>query len=136
MENASKALLIAASVLVAILLIAFAVKTINSTSGINESQQETMQTAEMAQFNSKFTQYSGSGKSAAQVKALANVVIANNATNPSHFVFIIFNGRDRTYNSNRILQWAAEFYEGKKCKITCETDDSGWVKNIKIDEES
>lgn len=86
MENASKALLIAGSVLIVILLIAVGVRIFNSTQGTTDQVEETMVTTEMAQFNSKFTSYTGSNKSAAQVKALANVVIANNATNVSHQV--------------------------------------------------
>ena len=45
-----------------------------------------MNATEIATFNNKFTAYAGSNKSAAQVKALANVVIANNATNIQHQV--------------------------------------------------
>ena len=127
MENASKALLIAASVLVAILLIAFAVKTINNTKGIDESQQATMQTAEMSQFNSKFTQYSGSGKSAAQIKALANVVIANNATNTEHMVKM-FN----TTDNNSILNNAAGCSPNKKYTIKCNISSKGWVDSITV----
>lgn len=86
MENATKALLIAGSILIAILLIAMGVRVFNSTKGTTDSVQTTMNTTEIATFNSKFTQYAGSGKSAAQVKALANIIIANNATNTAHKV--------------------------------------------------
>lgn len=86
MENASKALIIAGSVLIAIVLIAVAVRTLNSTQGTTDQYEETMQSTEIATFNSKFTAYAGSGKSAAEVKALANLVIAHNATNKQHQV--------------------------------------------------
>lgn len=86
MENASKALLIAGSILIAILLIAMGVRVFNSTKGTSDQLEGTMQTTEVATFNNKFTVYFGSNKSAAQVKALANVVIANNAANPLHQV--------------------------------------------------
>ena len=86
MENASKALLIAGSILVVILLIAMGVRVFNSTSGTTDSVEGTMQSTEIATFNNKFTAYAGTGKSAAQVKALANIVIANNATNSLHKV--------------------------------------------------
>lgn len=80
MENASKALLIAASILIVIILIAFGMKTLNSTKGTQDSVQTTMDGTEKASFNNKFTAYCGTNKSAAQAKALANVVVSNNAT--------------------------------------------------------
>ena len=80
MENASKALLIAASVLIVILLIAFSVSIFNSTSGTKDNVEKTMTATEIATFNNRFSAYAGSVKSAAQAKALANVVIAHNAT--------------------------------------------------------
>ena len=80
MENASKALLIAASVLIVILLIAFGIRIFNSTSGTGEQVEGVMITTEMTMFNNKFLSYSGS-QSGSQVKALANLVIAHNANN-------------------------------------------------------
>ena len=80
MENASKALLIAASILIVILLIAFSVSIFNSTSGTKESVESTLTATEKATHNNKFTAYFGQVKSAAQAKALANVVISHNAT--------------------------------------------------------
>lgn len=92
MENASKALLIAGSVLIAILLIAFGMRIFKQTEGTTDSLGESMQATEIATFNSKFTSYAGPNKSAAQVKALANIVIASNATNQLHKV--TFEGSD------------------------------------------
>jgi len=88
MENASKALLIAASVLIVILLIAVGMKIFNSTSGTTDNVETTMNATQIATFNSKFTAYSGT-KSLSQVKALANIVIANNATSSNQ---VRFNG--------------------------------------------
>ncbi len=80
MENASKALLIAGSVLVVILLIAIGVRVLNSTQGTTEATETTMQTTEVAMFNNKFTQYAGSNKKYAQVKSLLDIVSASNST--------------------------------------------------------
>lgn len=80
MENASKALLIAASILVVIILIALGMKTLNATKDTQDSVETTMEGTEMASFNNKFTSYFGNNKSAAQAKALASVVVSNNAT--------------------------------------------------------
>lgn len=81
MENASKALLIAASVLIVILLIAFGISIFRSGQGTGDALEVTMSATEKASFNSKFTSYCGTNKSAAQAKALAQVIISNNATN-------------------------------------------------------
>lgn len=88
MENASKALLIAASILIVIILIAFGMQTINSTKGTQASVKTTMDATEKASFNNKFTSYVGKNKSAAEAKGLANVVVSNNATDSIHQVSI------------------------------------------------
>ena len=94
MENASKALLIAASVLIVILLIAFSISIFDSTSGTKDNVEETMKATEIATFNNRFSAYfATSGKSAAQAKALANIVTSNNSTNPTKKVkIVIVNG--------------------------------------------
>lgn len=81
MENASKALLIAASVLIVILLIAFGVRIFNSTSGTGEQVEGTMQTTEVTMFNNKFLPYIGTNKSKNDALSLANIIIASNSTN-------------------------------------------------------
>lgn len=80
MENASKALLIAGSVLVVILLIAMGVRVLNSTQGTTDATQTTMQATEIAMFNNKFTQYTGDNKKYAQVKSLLDLISASNST--------------------------------------------------------
>ena len=103
MENASKALLIAGSVLVAILLIAFGVRTFNSTRGTTESVEQTMSATEIAQFNNKFAGYTGNDVPAAKVKALANMIIANNAKSPNKVTLVLESGGAETsyaYDSN------------------------------------
>lgn len=81
MENASKALLIAGSILVVILLIAMGVRVLNSTKGTSDATESTMKTAEETQYYSKFTKYIGDNQSKAQAMALINEVIASNSTN-------------------------------------------------------
>ena len=77
MENASKALLIAASVLIVILLIAFGVRIFNSTSGTTDSLETTMSSTEVVSFNNKFTAYLGT-QNTAKAKTLVNMILANN----------------------------------------------------------
>ena len=98
MENASKALIIAAAVLIAILLIAFGMNIFNSTGSSADNLEVTMTATEIASFNGKFTQHQGSNKSLAVVRAVADKVIAHNATNENRKVKM--NGKD---NPNQIM---------------------------------
>ena len=86
MENASKALLIAAAVLIAILLIAFGMRIFNSTKGTTDSAKATMDATEIATFNNRFLAYAGS-QNGSQVKSLANAVIAHNANSARQVKF-------------------------------------------------
>ena len=81
MENASKGLLIAGSVLIVILLISFGVSLLGNIQPTTDSVKETMTATEIAQFNSKFTAYVGTSKPASQAKALAQLVISSNTVN-------------------------------------------------------
>lgn len=90
MENASKALLIAGSVLIVILLIAMGVRVFTSTKGTVDATEDTMKTAEDAQYYSKFTKYMGSKQSKAQVMSLLNEVIASNATSSNRTMEVYY----------------------------------------------
>ena len=80
MENASKALLIAGSILIVILLIAVGVRVFNSTTGTKDTVDETMTSTEVVTFNNKFMPYVGNNKTKAEVMSLMNAIIANNVT--------------------------------------------------------
>ena len=54
MENATKALIIAGSILIAILLIAMGIRTFNSTEGLRREQEKSIDTTDINMFNSKF----------------------------------------------------------------------------------
>ena len=125
MENASKALLIAASVLIVILLIAVGMRIFNSTSGTADNVEITMNATEIATFNSKFTAYAGSGKSASQVRALANIVIANNATNQ---YTVYFDGEE---DATAITEYVADL-EGIFTIKVYDDDGNGLIDYIEL----
>ena len=81
MENASKALLIAGAILIVIVLIGIGVMIINSTGSMQDQVGSTSDTMAYETFNSQFTSYEGSGRSAAQIKSLVSKVNASNAAN-------------------------------------------------------
>ena len=81
MENASKALIIAGAILIAILLISVAVIIMNSTGSMQDRVGKTADTMEIQTFNSNFTSYEGTNISASQVKALLSLIKSSNAAN-------------------------------------------------------
>ena len=79
MENASKALLIAGAVLIAILLISVGIKTFNSTQGMADQVDTTVDTTATSTFNAQFLSYLSNSTSAANARALVSKVLAHNA---------------------------------------------------------
>ena len=79
MENASKALIIAGAILIAILLISVGILVMNSMNKpIDQATSEgSSMSAQM--FNSKFITYFGNKVSARQVRSLLQAVIINNS---------------------------------------------------------
>ena len=75
MENATKALLIAAAILIAIVLISIGVFVLRQ--GQEAVDSVNMSETEMLAFNSKFTSYEGKQRGS-NVNALAQTVLSNN----------------------------------------------------------
>lgn len=88
MENASKALLIAGAILLAILLISLGIMVYNNAKGtISDSNLDT----EKAQaFNTKISQYCGSSKSGTTMNSLVDAIAASNGAQTgkptTHFI--------------------------------------------------
>ena len=97
MENASKALIIAGAILIAILLISVGIMVMNSMNKpIDEIGTEAdSQKAQM--FNAKFTSYAGKDKSASQIRLLLGEAIASKTTEKTKFANVIL--CTKTYNN-------------------------------------
>ena len=78
MENASKALIIAGAILLAILIISLGILIFSQAQDTIDSVN--MDEQEILAFNNKFLSYIGDNKSGSQVNALAQAVLANNQT--------------------------------------------------------
>ena len=76
MENATKALLIAAAVLVAIIIISLTLAIVQQ--GQQAVAGADMSAAEIEAFNSKFKIFEGNNVSTAQVNSLLNAVLSSN----------------------------------------------------------
>lgn len=87
MENATKALLIAASILIVIVLIAVGIKILSSTQGVTNEVDKVSEAMGKSVFNSQFTDYVGS-QSSAEVKALLSKAAATYRSEDAHKVSI------------------------------------------------
>lgn len=76
MENASKALIIAGAILLAILIISLGIMIYQQAAGVVNNNA--MSEVELQQFNQKFTQYVGTNVRGATVRAMAQSVLSNN----------------------------------------------------------
>lgn len=86
MENASKALLIAAAVLIVILLIALGMRIFNSTGDSSGQAEDLSASTQMQTFNAQFTGYLGTNRNATTVRNLQAIVNASNTRNSQHQV--------------------------------------------------
>ena len=93
MENASKALIIAGAILLAILIISLGILIYNQAAGI--ANGNSMSEVEITQFNTQFTQYEGK-QSGTTVRSLLQKVISNNlnADDDSKQVEVYLNGSE------------------------------------------
>ena len=78
MENASKALIIAGAILLAILLISLGMMVLNKATGILDSEQ--LDQAAVTTFNQKFTKYEGEKVKGSNVRSLISEVAAYNGS--------------------------------------------------------
>lgn len=77
MENATKALMIAGAVLLAILVIGIGMTIFRTTSDLVNTDK-IGQEISTGQFNSQFTTYEGKSKTGSDCRALIDIVISNN----------------------------------------------------------
>ena len=79
MENASKALIIAGAILLAILIISLGIMIYNQASGVVNNNA--MSEVEISSFNQKFTQFEGTNVKGSQVNSLLTQIVQNNVAN-------------------------------------------------------
>lgn len=91
MDNASKALIIAGAILIAVMLVSLGVMLYNTASGVAEGTIGTVEALGVEGFNAQFNQYMGSGKKASVTQGLIDKVIANNA-NGETTISVTYNG--------------------------------------------
>ena len=144
MENASKALIIAASVLLSIMIIALGVTIFNKAQGSADTTQ--LDTTEINMFNSKFERYSGN-QLGSQVKSLISFVISNASTNkdePSKLPTVSSNGTtasggESAYSDmqtyiNTLGSIRNNVTSTRTYNVVCEYSTSGLITKITIND--
>lgn len=147
MENASKALIMAGAVLVAILIVSLGVVIFNNFSK-SVKDNANMDEQEIANFNSKLTPYIGDSISGSQVNALIQLVIsidssAYNSKELGKAVTISYestngdntisvNKDSGVVNTNPSATKKVETGAGKFYKVTSEYGDNGLINKITV----
>lgn len=78
MENASKALLIAGGVLIAILIVSVLVVTLNIVNSNQKTREKTLATEQLAEFNQKYEAYNKKALRGTDIITLMKMAIENN----------------------------------------------------------
>lgn len=139
MENATKALLIAAAVLVAILIISLGLVVYNMASETIDSVNFSGQ--EITAFNDKFTQYEGSKVRGSEVNAMLKTVLNSNMQSRAEGItpaegqkYVTVDGPDLVeldYDATSLN--GAEADTSRLYKVVCEYDtNTGFVSKITV----
>lgn len=125
MENASKALIIAGAILLAILIISLGIMIYNQASGVVNNNA--MSEVDITTFNQKFEQYVGDKVRGANVLALMSAIKSNNEVNSDDASKkVTLNGEGKTETS--------DIGTGKTYKVIISKYQNGLVSEIKITE--
>jgi len=81
MDNASKALIIAGAILIAVMLVSLGVMLYNTAAGVAETTIGSVEALGVSGFNAQFETYLGTRKSKSQAAGLVSKIIANNTNN-------------------------------------------------------
>lgn len=131
MENATKALLIAAAILIAIVLISIGVYVLsigqNAMSGADMTEQE------IATFNSKFTAYEGKNVMGSKVNALLQAIATNNVTEGESGKRIkITPGANYEGPTGYITSVSSKAKTGQSYEVTFTPNNTGIITDVTI----
>ena len=129
MENASKALIIAGAILIALVLIGVGMLLINGISGFTESAGTRMDEMTISTTNARFTPYEGK-RTGSNIRALIDAIATYNL-NADPTAQVQFNGAACTNAESSALK--AKTSTGKQYTVTFEYETGGLIKNVKTD---
>ena len=131
MDNASKALIIAGAILIAVMLVSLGVMLYNTAAGVAESSIGSMEQLGVQGFNGQFETYFGGAKSREQVKGLIRKVIANNANVNNPTITIDGAEPDQATEQAYYQQPVSTHYTIQAVTYS----DEGYIQDIEIVEE-
>ena len=142
MENATKALLIAGSILVAIILIAFGVRLLGTAIGSINQATRFSSDMEMSIFNSQFESFEGDNVGVTQTKKMARKVKTYNLKAPKTEQIEIRIASGETSSTitsdTEIESWINTLNSnpGYLFKIRAQYDDNGIVNAMRVESQS
>lgn len=128
MENASKALLIAGAILIAILLIAIGMMVFTSASGVIDTAASNMSSQEKTMFNKQWTIYGGT-QSGSTIIELCNLVGANNSNADN--VDVVVTGKATVDSDGKVTTSGIVRQSQYKVEVT-DTNNDGVIDQITI----
>lgn len=128
MENASKALIIAGAILLAILIISLGIIIYQQAAGV--AQDTNMDQLTINNFNAQWTNYEGNRVSGAQVNALLAAALANNTSEESADRKVTVNVDDPVSNVTPDSTSYTRVPTGNMYSVTCQYGSSGGKKGV------
>lgn len=116
MENASKALLIAGGILIAIILISIFISMYNNMSSFQKNQEQKKEMDQLAAFNAEFEAFDKKVMYGTDVITLANKVQNNNKKNGEDSIVLYLNNT-KVNNGNELID-SDENFKTKMFKCT------------------
>ena len=127
MENATKALIIAAAILIAIVLISLGVYVLGI--GQNAMKGADMTESEITTFNAKFEAYEGGNVMGSKVNALLQAIATNNTTQGEGGKTVtLAQGSTGSINGNRITK----VNTGQAYNVQFERNSTGLIYEVNI----
>ena len=133
MENASKALIIAGAILLAILIITLGILVYRQAAGVVDSNA--MDEVAVSTFNEKFQQYAGENVRGTQVNSLISTVKQNNLSNEDDDSKQVEITGDIVLKKDGSTEKDKESAKaGKSYRVTCSADgQSGYITSINVE---
>lgn len=132
MENASKALIIAGGVLIALIIITMFIMMFNNLANTKKAQEEQTKTEQISAFNAEFEAYNKKIMYGTDVITLINKVAENNKKNLNNIenqITLILDGKIVT-NSSELIGTDAE--KSIYTSVKTEYNNSGRICKIEI----
>lgn len=144
MENASKALIIAGAILLAILIIGIGMLVLQSTQGNVDEAISQMTSTEIDMYNQKFANYEGTKVKGSNVKSLIGSIISNNGSNDGVDGKIVSIAGDKKIDaksgdlkSNEMSNYRAEINTGATYTVTLQYNSkTNLVETVTIQKNS